>query len=73
MIKKFASVPDLLTAEHIRQVLENAGIRTLEVQSSPHASLAGGDSCYYVEVDERQWEEAEAAVRDKGLQKWIIE
>ena len=72
MVKKLASVPDPIQAELLRQTLEQAGIRTLETQVSPHASLAGADSCYYVEVNEQQFDEATAVLRKEGLEKWLV-
>ena len=72
MIRKLASTPDPVTAEQLRMILKLAGIPTLDIQLSPHASLAGADTCYYVEVDERQFDDAAAALRKEGQGKWVL-
>ena len=72
MIRKLASTPDPATAEHLKLILGVAGITVLDIQLSPHASLAGGDTCYYVEVDDQDFEEAAAILREEGQGKWIL-
>ena len=72
MLSKLVSTPDQVTANLIRGFLESNGIETLGPQESPHVFLAGGDSCYYVEVREEDVERSVELLKDGIYAKWLL-
>ena len=72
MFQRLAMAPDPATAGLLHSLLSDAGISVLDVDLTPITNLAFGDSGYYVEVDEKQFEQAAAILREQGEGKWIL-
>ena len=72
MYRRVAAVPDQATAGLLQSFLEVSGIDVLEFQITPHASLAGCDTGYFVEVEEKDHDRAVTLLVDEGYGKWVI-
>ena len=72
MYRRVAAVPDQATAGLLQSFLEVSGVVVLDLQITPHASLAGCDTGYYVEVMEKDYDRAVALLVGEGYGKWVI-
>ena len=66
MYVKICVTPELAKAGLLQSCLEAEGFHPLEVQTSPHAILAGADHAYYVEVPESEAMRARAWLAGNG-------
>jgi len=71
MYQVVAMVPDQGTAALIGGFLQVSGITVRELQISPHASFAGGDTSYYIEVLESERDQAAGLLIEEGYGKWV--
>jgi hypothetical protein len=70
---RIAVVHDYGIAGLIVDRLRERGVRTMDVETSSHASVAGADQFYFIEiVDERQIEDARTALTEMGYQKNLL-
>ena len=72
MYRKIAAVPDQATAGLLWSFLEVSGIVVRDLQISPNVSLAGCDTGYFVEVEDKDYDRAVTLLVDEGYGKWII-
>ena len=71
MYQVVAMVPDQVTAALIIAFLQMRGIAVRDLQISPHASFAGGDTGYNVEVLESERAQAVELLIEEGYGKWV--
>jgi hypothetical protein len=70
---RIAVVHDYGIAGLIADRLRDRGVRTMDVETSSHASIAGAEQFYFIEiVDERQVEEAKIALTEMGYKKNLL-
>jgi hypothetical protein len=70
---RIAVVHDYGIAGLIVDRLRDRGVRTMDVETSSHASVAGADQFYFIEIlDEHQVEEARTALAEMGYQKNLL-
>jgi len=70
---RIAVVSDYGIAGLIVNRLRGMGVRTMDVEASSHASVAGAEQFYFIEiVDESQVEEAKTALADMGYKENVL-
>ena len=58
MIKKIYACKNMADAGMIISLLKSNGFNPLELQTSPHVSVAGADIYYYVQIPEEEYKSA---------------
>jgi hypothetical protein len=70
---RIAVVDDYGIAGLIVDRLRERGVQTMNVETSSHASIAGAEQFYFIEIiDEQQVEQAKTALADMGYKKNLL-
>ena len=72
MFRKLATTPDPATAGLLQSLLSTSGIDVLDFELTPRTSLCFGDTRFFVEVEEQEFEQAAAILREQGYGKWLL-
>lgn len=72
MLRKLIATPNRVTAQLIGLYLNDCGVETFGPQESPLAFLAGGDTAYFLEVEESEVERAIVLLEAESYEKWIL-
>ena len=68
MYKKICACYDIGVAGSVWSLLKANSFNPLELQTSPHVSIAGVDRCYYIEVPEEEYESAKEFLISQGIE-----